>query len=110
MEQVELFGIAWLEETWRYIVEDKQVEYNFWMSIMPLARTPGDNKGVGALKRYADKLRKSMEKMTPWRRSGLRERLKAMGVKPGQTVVLLDSDESENDPLFKNATHVIKGR
>lgn len=74
-------------------------------NIMPLARSPFGKKDATGVKQYGDKVHKAISDMTPWRARGsqLRERLLSMGVKPGEVVVLLDSNDLPNDPLYKDA-------
>lgn len=83
-----------MESVYKLIMEDQRQDYNWAMLVAPLARTPMTKEGGRTLKSYADKLRRMVEALTPWRQSGLREQLKRQGVKPGETVVLLDSGEA----------------
>jgi hypothetical protein len=101
-----LFGLDWLYETWKYIQEDKVEQYKILMAVAPMARTPMDKKGAGALRKYIDKLNANLRNALPWlkkepvsgRLAYLREK-----VKPGEVVVILDDGESKNDPLFEGA-------
>jgi len=72
------------------------------VSIMPMARTPMDKKAGSAMRSYTKKLERAIRDMTPWRRPmiglGLRGR-----IAEGEMVVVLDSDESSDDPLYRGA-------
>ena len=97
-----MWGLEWLLDTYKLIMEDKQQEYNFQYLVAPLARTPMTKEGAQSTKRYSDNLKRVIENLTPWRKSDLRARLQKKG-KRGQVVVMLDAGESANHPLYKDA-------
>lgn len=95
-----------------FCIEDKQALYSMMASVAQLARTPQTKQGATSMKKFAKSIQDHIENMTPWKKnrksSGLRERLLKAGVKPGETVVFLDSGDMPNDPLYKDA-NVIRG-
>ncbi len=109
MDQIEVWGFRWLQDTYKYIQEDKAEAYKFAMMIAPLARTAQTKEGARAQQSYGDKLRRIVESLTPWSTSGLREQLLAQGVKPGTTVVLLDPGDGQGNPLWEGAATIRKG-
>ncbi len=86
------------------IMEDKRDEYRLLMLIMPLARTPMDEKGASGVKEYSQSVEKVLDSLTPWlctqmnRRTALREKRG----KSGEIVVYLDGDNANNQ-LFEDA-------
>jgi hypothetical protein len=94
-----------LEDTWKHILEDKQQYYSFLAMIMPLAKSPFSREEASKLKNYAKDIEKYILKLTPWKTktSGMRERLKKLGVKPGEVAVLLGPGEPANLDLYKGA-------
>ena len=100
-----LWGMEWLFDTYKMVIEDMQSKYNFEFIMAPLARTPMSKEGVQATKRYSDNVKKVIENLTPWRKSDLRNKFKKKG-KRGQVVVMLDAGETADHPLYKDATIV----
>lgn len=80
------------------------------MALFPLARTPSDNKGVGAMRNYSRKLEHMLKQIAPWvendkmRVRRKRRRLSQHDVKSGEVVVILDEGEHRNNPLYAGAT------
>jgi len=106
IDQVALYGVEWLLETWKYIQEDKIDHYRMLMALMPLARTSMDKKAGSAQQSYSRSLERSLREATPWRKASGRvmsESLRRKGLEDGKVVVLLDGSESANDPLYADA-------
>ena len=79
-EHIEEYGEEWAYDSFRFIMEDRNVYWQTMMSMMPLARTPSDKKFANSLKRYTKELRKAIEKtFAPWieqrRIAAIRKRL-----------------------------------
>jgi hypothetical protein len=72
---------------------------------MPLARSPMSKSGGREMTKYQKSVNAQLDSLTPWinSRKYNRERLKRMGVKEGEVVVLLDPGDSKDDPLFKDS-------
>lgn len=107
-----MYGAGWIEQTWKWIQEDKNYHYNMLINIAPLSRTPMDKDGGKSLNKYAKTLRNLVDQLTPWKKPagglGLREKLRGK-VKPGEIVILLDEGESSiNNPLFEGVKQVRK--
>lgn len=102
LDEVMLWGLDWMFNTYKTILEDRQSHYNFLYLIAPLARTPMSKEGGRSTKRYADNVKSIIESLTPWRKSALRRDMKKKGSK-GQVMVMLDQGESANHPLYKDA-------
>ncbi len=76
------------------------------MLMIPLARTPGDEKGVMKMRTYTRRLERMIASMTPWRKKEER-RSSTPGAKPGEAVVVMDSPtDRKDDPLYKGAKFV----
>ncbi len=93
----------------RYIQEDKKEAFTILTAIVPLAKTPMDEKGAKALGDYSNSVQKMLDNLTPWQK---KESLPTLGlrgkVKSGEIVVIPDGTVGPNDPLFKDAK-VMKG-
>lgn len=104
---VEKRGTAWLEQTVRYIVEDKRSNYLAFLQMFPIARTPMDNKSGKAMQKYYKDVAKNFDAMTPWishvKRNLARTR-NGKKLEPGKVVVTLDASDDPNLALFKGAT------
>ena len=79
-EHIEEYGEEWAYDSFRFIMEDRNVYWQTMMSMMPLARTPSDKKFANSLKRYTKELRSAIEKtFAPWieqrRIAAIRKRL-----------------------------------
>ncbi len=104
-----MYGPEWLNEVLRYIQEDKKESFTMLTSIMPLAKTPMDEKGARALADYAKSVQKMLNGLTPWEKDKGLPTLGLRGkVKSGEIVVIPDGTVGPNDPLFKDAK-VMKG-
>jgi len=101
---VELYGIEWLIEVWKYIREDKIEHYRVLMSLMPLARTAMDKKGGQAIQKYGKDLERMFEDAIPWRKKASRRRESLRGkVKPGEVVVVLEGTDAADLELYSDA-------
>jgi len=112
---VELYGIAWVQNVWKYTIEDKQEFYRMLAQLIPLGRTAFGKEDGAQLKKYNQEIHNLLDSMTPWagtartassgrsRHTALRERLLAQGVKPGEVVVTFEPTDIRNDPLYKDA-------
>jgi hypothetical protein len=99
-----VYGFEWLDETYRQIQEDRRDQYMMLMSMMPLARTPMDEKGGRWQSKYMRDLRKMLMDMTPWDTRGSSIRSAYRGkVKSGTVAVVLDDAAMKNSPIFKGA-------
>lgn len=79
------------------------------MNLLPVGRTPMDEKSGRSMKSYVKDLGKMLDRLTPWR-SGARRLANLRGkVKPGEVVVMLDDGDTPNSPVFKDAK-ISKGR
>lgn len=103
LDQIEMFGLSWFEETIKLIIEEKQSDYKMLAMLIPLGRSPFGKEDGAALKRYSDNVLKALDRMTPWRIRSRRDDLIQSGMKPGEVVVQLGSGDSANDPLYKGA-------
>ncbi len=104
-----MYGPEWLNETLRYIQEDKKESFTILTSIVPLAKTPQDEKSARAMADYAKSVQKMLDNLTPWQKKDGLPTLGLRGkVKSGEIVVIPDGTVSANDPLFKDAK-VMKG-
>lgn len=74
------------------------------LSMLPMARTPMDEKsGRWATNQMRD-LRKMLYSLTPWANEGGSVRAAYKGrVKSGTIAVMLDDPRLKKDPLFKDA-------
>lgn len=102
LDQVERHGLGWIEQTWKYIQEDKQEYYARMMALMSLARTPMDEKGASSMRQYANRVERSIESIAPWTKKQ-RSRRVHPNAKLGEVVVILDAGDPVKDPLFKGA-------
>ncbi len=101
---VEVYGFEWLDETYRQIQEDRRDQYLMMMSMMPLARTPMDEKSGRWLSNYMRDLRRMLFEMTPWEKQNGSIRSAYRGkVKSGTIAVVLDDPRLKEDPMFKGA-------
>jgi hypothetical protein len=99
-----LYGHQWLDEAYRFIIEDEKRRLQNLMAMMPLARTAMGKDDGKALADYSKQVAKSLDAMTPWvtgknrRLSGLRKK-----VKSGTTVVIPDASDGANNPIYQDA-------
>jgi hypothetical protein len=101
---VEKYGFGWLEKAFRQIQEEKYLDYQVWMMMLPIARTPQDKKGGKAMEQYAKQVGRALESLVPWLRKACKARRPVRGnAKPGEVVVVLSGDETANLPVFKDA-------
>jgi hypothetical protein len=105
LQQIETFGVGWLDEAFRYIQEDKREAYLIAMAMLPLARTPMDEGSARAVRDLSKNLEAMIDGLVPWLKTtrnvylaGWRKK-----VKPGTVVVIADSTDDPNDPLFMGA-------
>lgn len=103
MDQVERFGTEWLLEAWKYVREDKAEFYRMLLNIVPTARTPMDKKSAQNLSSYSKKLDRLVDSFAPWQNARSRAMRLRDKVKPGEVVVILDSEDSPDHPLFAGA-------
>jgi hypothetical protein len=109
LDQVQQFGFGWLDEVYRLIMEDRRDNYLMAMSLLPVARTPMEEKGSRWLSNYMRDLRRSLFEMTPWDRvqGSIRSAYRGK-VKSGTIAVVLDDPRLKDDPMFKGAKVVKK--
>lgn len=101
--------MAWLEETYRLVQQDRRDTFLTMMSLVPIARTPMDKQGGRWLQSYSRDVRKMLFSMTPWDSRGGAVRSSYAGkVKRGTIAVVLDDPRLKDDPTFKGAK-TIKG-
>ena len=99
-----MYGIDWLEEAYRKILEDKRDQFLVLMSLLPLARTPMDEKSGRWASNLMRDLRKMLYSLTPWDSELGSVRASYKGkVKSGTISVVLDDPRLKNDPLFRGA-------
>ena len=105
-----MYGVGWLEDTWRMIREDEINEFKMLKLLIPLARTAMDKNTAQGLDRYGKSIDRMFETALPWRPAqGRRERLfRRGGLQSGEVAVVLDAGDDPNNPLFKDVK-VIKG-
>ena len=102
-----MYGLPWLEESWKYVREDIAQNYRWLMLTAPLGKTPMDKRGGQAMRSYAQKLDRTLEAMTPWTHdskfTALRRKYgKSLG--DTQIVVTFDPQDDPESSLFKGAT------
>jgi len=67
LAHIEEYGEEWALESYRFIMEDKNLYWQTMTAVMPLARTPQDKKFAKSLRTYSKELRKTLEKtFAPW--------------------------------------------
>jgi hypothetical protein len=103
------YGTGWLEETYKYIQEDKKEHYKIMAMLMPLSRSPQSKSSAREMAKYQKDVDRQLDKLTPWASSSKfnREALKRIGVKEGEVVVLMSPRDSAEDPLYKD-TRIIR--
>lgn len=104
---VEKRGMRWLEESVKYVIEDKRNQYLALLQMMPIARSTMDSKSGRAMQKYYKDVAKNFENMTPWDTKNKRRVARTKNGKklePGKLVVQLDSGDDPNLALFKGAT------
>lgn len=99
-----MFGVSWLDETWKLIQEDWVIDKQTLMALFPLARTPMDKKSGESLKQYQKSLQKQFDSLLPWkgRNRGLRSSMRGK-ITPGEAVVVLGAGDTRNHPLYRDA-------
>jgi len=99
-----MYGVGWLEETWRMIREDEIDELKMLKLLAPLARSAMDKNTAQGLDKYSKSIDKLLDNSVPWRPAhSRRERLLRNGMlKPGEVAVILDAGEDANNPLFED--------
>lgn len=101
--------MEWLQETWRYIQEDKKTEYKMRALIAPLGRTPMDRKSGQSMERYSKRLERMFDDMTPWDKNSkfnaMRDRFSKIrgDEEDTQVVVMLGAGDNPDDPLYQGA-------
>lgn len=100
-----MYDVPWLISTWKLIREDRVSDYRMTMALLPLARTSMDKKSGEALNKYQKKIANMLTESIPWQLDDRepRQRAKARGAQDGKMTVRLDSGESADFPLYKNA-------
>lgn len=103
-----MYGLPWLEESWKHVQEDRAQNYRWLMLTAPLGKTPMDRRGGQAMRSYAQKLDRTLEAMTPWTHeskfNALRRKYgKSMG-DDTQIVVTFDPHDDPGSSLFTGAT------
>lgn len=111
LDHVEEYGFGWMEDAIKHIQEDKYQHYQIMSMMFPMARTPMDAKGSRAMQKYSKQVDEVLLSLAPWlkpkkARGSIRHHGK---IKSGEVVVVLDSGETADDPLYKNAK-IIKSR
>jgi len=115
LDNVEVYGIGWLEEAYKMCREGKQEYYRVMSVLFPLARTAMDRKSGRAMSKYAKQIKKYLVQFAPWKKLDAyraKKRLKSKGLaklKPGEMAVMISPGEDEEHPLFKDSK-IIKKR
>jgi len=104
-----MYGVGWLEDTWRMIREDEINQFKMLKLLIPLARSTMDKNAAQGLDRYSRSIDRLFDSALPWRPAqSRRERLFRSGkLKSGEVAVILDAGDDPNNPLFKDV-QVIK--
>jgi hypothetical protein len=102
LDQVELYGVEWLEDTWKQIQEDKKEHFELMASLFPLAKSPMGKEDAKTLQRYAREVERMLDSLTPWKGN---QRSKALREKvgSGNIVVQMGPGDLPGDPLYKDA-------
>ena len=104
MDHVEFYGMDWLDETYKYIIEDKRDHYLTLKALAPISRTPMDKDGAKSLQDYDKQLEKMFRSWTPWDVKKWDKSYLRSKVKSGTIVVIPDGSDNLDDPLYKDAT------
>ena len=101
--------MEWLNEVYKFEIEDQKRDLVNLMTLLPLARTAMGKEDGKALSDYHKHVAKELDKMTPWvsnRRRDLTDLRKR--IKSGTTVVIPDASDGAHNPLYKDAQTVRK--
>ena len=100
-----------MEDAIKHIQEDKYQYYQIMSLMFPMSRTPQDKKGARSMQKYMQQINDVLLELVPWmkKKHGRPMRSYHGKVKPGEVVVILDSGETADLDLYKNAK-IIKGK
>ena len=81
LDHIVEYGGRWAIDAYRMIQDDKNLEAQMLISIMPVARSPQTKKGGREMSRYIKDLRRGIERgLSPWveqeRIKAIKERMK----------------------------------
>jgi len=93
---IERRGFEWLEESVKYIMEDKRNHYISLLQMFPVARSPMDSKSGKAIQKYYKEVAESFDSITPWlkqtKRKLINKAIRGKNIEPGKLVVDLAGD------------------
>lgn len=95
-DMIERRGFEWLEESVKYIMEDKRNHYISLLQMFPVARSPMDSKSGKAIQKYYKEVAESFDSITPWMKQTKRrlvsKAIRGKQIEPGKLVVDLAGD------------------
>lgn len=90
LDEVELYGISWIEEEYKLIIEHEASDRQFLLNIATVAHTPQTKEGARSVAKRYRSMMDAVQAMTPWIKDRRKSKNKSLIDKAKEIVHDLD--------------------